>query len=147
MAESAKTKQSIEAFKAYLSEVIKDKEAIHLGEDGNIYLAGVVGIVQEVTQGLLPLYLSRTLAQAAIITRKLKAKNINYLTICSNKHNLTDDEPRGEQMLFEWGRSSDLYPDKTEWLNLDNHGNEPIMIKSSFSLVGKIRHRGWPKGS
>ena len=90
------------------------------------------------------MYLSRTLAQAAMITRKLKAKNLNYLTICSNKHNLTDDEPRGEQMIFEWGRSSDLYPDKTAWLNLDNHGNEPIMIKSSFSLVGRIRHRGWP---
>jgi hypothetical protein len=144
VAESAKKKQSIESFKQFLSEAIKDKEAIHLGEDGDIYLAGVVGIVQEVTQGLLPLYLSRTLAQAAMITRKLKAKNINYLTIFSNKHNLTDDEPRGEQMLFEWGYSSDFYPDKTEWLNLDNQGNGPIMIKSSFSLVGKIRHRGWP---
>ena len=141
MVESAKTKQSIEAFKAYLSEAIKEKEAIHLGEDGNIYLAGVVGIVQEVTQGLLPLYLSRTLAQAAIITRKLKAQNINYLAICSNKHNLTDDEPRGEQMLFEWGYSQDLYPDKPQWFDSES---PPIMVKSSFSLVGRIRHRGWP---
>jgi hypothetical protein len=145
MAESAKTKQSIEAFKQFLSEAIKDKDAILLGEDGNIYLAGVVGIVQEVTQGLMPLYLSRTLAQAARITKKLKSENINYLTICSNKHNLTDDEPRGEQMLFEWGYSQDLYPDKHEWLNLGSNENQPIMVTSSFSFVGKIRHRGWPK--
>jgi len=96
MAESAKTKQSIESFKQFLSEAIQDKEAIHLGEDGDIYLAGVVGIVQEVTQGLLPLYLSRTFSQAASIVSKLKAANISYLTIFSSKHNLTDDEPRGE---------------------------------------------------
>ena len=91
VAKSAKIKQSIEAFKQFLSEAIQDKDAILLGEDGNIYLAGVVGIVQEVTQGLIPLYLSRTLAQAARITRKLKFENINYLTIYSNKHNQTQN--------------------------------------------------------
>ena len=60
MAESAKIKQSIESFKQYLSEVVKDKEAIIIGEDSNIHLAGVVGIVQEVTDGLIPLFIGRT---------------------------------------------------------------------------------------
>ena len=142
--ESAKTKASIEAFKAYLSEAVKDKDAILLGEDGNIYLAGIVGIVQEVTQGLMPLYISRSLSQAARIIKKLNAEKSNYLMICDNKHNLTDDEPRGQQMLFEWGLGKDLYPDVHAWANISSDAKEPILVKSSFSLVGKIRHRGWP---
>ena len=59
MSESARTQQSIESFKQYLSEAIKDKDAILLGEEGNMYLAGVVGIVQEVTQGLMPLFIGK----------------------------------------------------------------------------------------
>ncbi len=144
MSESVKTKQSIESFKQYLSEAIKDKDAVLLGEEGNMYLAGVVGIVQEVTEGLIPLFIARTVSQAAKIKRKLDANNYNYLTIFDNKHNLTDDEPRGEQMLFKWGFTQDIYPEKYKWLNLEENDNSPILVASSFSLVGEIRHRGWP---
>ena len=144
MPESVKMQQSIESFKQYLSEAIKDKDAVLLGEEGNMYLAGVVGIVQEVTEGLIPLFIARTVVQAAKIKKKLDADNYNYLTIFDNKHNLTDDEPRGEQMVFKWGFTKDLYPKKHKWLNLKDHENTPILVESSFSLVGEIRHRGFP---
>ena len=142
MSETAVTQQSIESFKQYLSEAIKDKEAILLGEDGNMYLAGVVGIVQEVTEGLIPLFIARTVSQIAKIKQKLEAENYNYLTILDSKHNLTDDEPRGEQMVFKWGFSKDIYSEKHKWFNLEANEKSPIMVASSFSLVGQIRHRG-----
>ena len=144
MSESIKTQQSIESFKQYLSEAVKDKDAILLGEEGNMYLAGVVGIVQEVTQGLMPLFIARTAMQAAKIKRKLDADAYNYLTIFDNKHNLTDDEPRGEQIVFNWGLTQELYPAKHKWLKLSDDENAPILVESSFSLVGEIRHRGFP---
>ena len=148
MAESAKIKQSIESFKQYLSEVVKDKEAIIIGEDSNIHLAGVVGIVQEVTDGLIPLFIGRTGLQLAQIQKKLKAANLNYLTILDNKHNLTDDEPRNEQIVFEWGMANEVYPEQYKIAYGDNtidETNAPIMVKSSFNLVGAIKHRGFPK--
>jgi len=144
MSESAKTQQSIESFKQYLSEVIKDKDAILLGEESNMYLAGVVGIVQEVTQGLIPLFIARTALQAAKIKQKLDAGDYNYLIIFDNKHNLTDDEPRGEQLVFNWGFAQELYPAQHRWLKLKESDNKPLLVESSFSLVGEIRHRGFP---
>jgi len=143
MSESIKVKQSLESFKQYLSEAVNDKDAILLGEDGNMYLAGIVGIVQEVTQGLIPLFIARTVSQIAKTKQKLEAENYHYLTIFDSKHNLTDDEPRGEQIVFNWGFTQDLHPAKHKWLKLEHDDNSPIMVESSFSLVGEIRHRGW----
>ena len=126
MAESAKIKQARESFKQYISESIQDKTAILMGIDKNIYLAGVVGIVLEVTKGLVPLFIGRSAVELANITQVLKASKANYLTIFDSKHNLTDDEPRGEQLVFDWRIKDDA-----------------IMVSSSYSLVGKIRHRGF----
>ena len=65
MVESLKVKQARESFKQYLSESIKDKTAILMGIDKNIYLAGVVGIVLEVTKGLVPLFIGRSAVELA----------------------------------------------------------------------------------
>ncbi len=127
MPESAKIKQAIESFKAYLSEALADKTAIVIGEDKNIYLTGVVGIVLEVTQGLMPLFIGRTAQELASITKLLGDTKANYLTIFDAKHNLTDDEPRGEQLLFDW--------------RVNDQGQ--LLVRSSYSLVGKMRHRGF----
>ena len=60
MPESAKIKQSIQAFKDYLSEKVSSYDAVVIGEDKNIYLAGIVGIIQEVSKGLLSIFIGRT---------------------------------------------------------------------------------------
>ena len=125
MPESAKVKQSIQAFKDYLSEAIQGKTAIVLGIDKNIYLQGIVNTVQEVTKGLIPLFIGRTALELANITQVLKASNLDYLSVFDNKHNLTDDEPRGEQLVFDWQLK-----------------DGSLLVTSSYSLVGKIRHRG-----
>jgi hypothetical protein len=126
MPESAKVVQSIESFKAYLSEALQGKDAVVIGEDKNIYLAGIVGIVQEVGQGLLPIYIGRTALQLAKIKTKIAMAEIDALWVFDNKHNLTDDEPRGEQLVFDWGLK-----------------DGSLLVSSSYSLVGKIRHRGF----
>ena len=125
MSESSKVKQARESFKQYLSESIQDKTAIVLGIDKNIYLQGVVNIIQEVTRGMLPLFIGRSVHELANITKVLKASNADYLSVFDNKHNLTDDEPRGEQLIFDWEAK-----------------DGSLMVSSSYSLVGKIRHRG-----
>lgn len=125
MLESSKVKQSIQSFKDYLSEAIQGKTAIVLGIDKNIYLQGVVNIIQEVTRGMLPLFIGRSVHELANITQVLKTSNADYLSVFDNKHNLTDDEPRGEQLVFDWQLK-----------------DGSLLVTSSYSLVGKIRHRG-----
>ena len=126
MAESEKVKQAKESFKQYLSEAIKGKTAILIGEDKNIYLTGIVGIVLEVTKGMLPLFIGRNAVELANVTQVLRASDADYLTIFDSKHNLTDDEPRGEQLVFGWHVKDDS-----------------LMVSSSYNLVGEIKHRGW----
>jgi len=126
MAESEKVKQAKESFKQYLSEAIKGKTAILIGEDKNIYLTGIVGIVLEVTKGMLPLFIGRNAVELANITQVLRASDADYLTIFDNKHNLTDDEPRGEQLVFNWHVKDDS-----------------LMVSSSYDLVGEVKHRGF----
>ncbi len=129
MSESAEIKQAKESFKQYLYEALQGKTAILLAIDKNVYLQGVVNIVQEVTKGLLPLFIGRNPMEIAKIVEVLKETEADYLTIIENKHNLTDDEPRGEQLVFDW--------------QIQQGGALPgILVTTSYSLVGKIRHRG-----
>jgi len=128
MNEKIKVKQSIVSFRAYLTEVIADKTAIALWIDKNIHLVGLVSIVQEVTQGLTPLFIARTPKQYAQIQSIFKqAPDANVLSIFEVKHNLEDDEPRREQLIFDWAVNK----------------NSTLDVKTSCSLVGKVRHRGW----
>ena len=117
---------SINAFKDFFSETLPHYDAVVIGEDKNIYLAGIVGIVQEVTEGLTPLYIGRTALQLAKIKSKIMKAEINAFWIFDSKHNLTDDEPRGEQLVFDWEMKDDQ-----------------LLVKSSYSLVGKVRHQGF----
>ena len=47
-------------------------------------------------------------------------------------------------MVFNWGLTQELYPAKHKWLKLSEDESAPILVESSFSLVGEIRHRGFP---
>ena len=125
MTESTTIKTSIESLKAYLSESLKAYDAVVIAEDKNIYLVGVVGIVQEVTRGLMPMYIERSVMELKNIKEQVDANGLEVIYIFDNKENLTDDEPRGEQVVFKWYLKD---------------GN--LMIASDYTLVGKIRHRG-----
>ena len=125
MTESKNAELQRDAFRDFLSEKIKDYDAVVIAEDKNLHLAGTVGIVQEISQGMIPMYIGRTALELANIKTKLTAENINAFWIFDNKHNCVDDEPRYQQLVFSWEVQD---------------GN--ILVKSSHALVGKIRHRG-----
>lgn len=125
MAESETTKAATASFRAFLSEKWRDYDAVVIAEDKNIYLQGVIGIVQAVTKGQLPMYIARSVIELKEIKVLVTTKAINVFYIFDNKENLTDDEPRGEQVVFKW------------YLH-DGH----LMVSSDYTLVGKIRHRG-----
>ena len=124
--ESKAVEIHLASFRDFLSEKIKGYDAVAISEDKNIFLTGIVGIVQEVSLGLLPMYIGRTALELANIKKKLTRENINAFWIFDNKHNCMDDEPRYEQLVFKW---------KLE------EGN--LLVSSSHRLVGKIRHRGF----
>lgn len=125
MTESTTIKTATESLKAYLSELLKAYDAVVIAEDKNIYLVGVVGIVQEVTRGLLPMYIARSVTELRDIKAKVDANGLDVFYIFDNKENLTDDEPRGEQVAFRWELKD---------------GN--LMVSSDYTLVGEIQHRG-----
>ena len=125
MTESTTIKTATESLKAYLSESLKAYDAVVIAEDKNIYLVGVVGIVQEVTQGLLPIYIARSVTELRDIKAKVDANWLDVFYIFDNKENLTDDEPRCEQVAFRWELKD---------------GN--LMVSSDYTLVREIRHRG-----
>lgn len=102
MAESAKIKQSIESFKQYLSEVVKDKEAIVIGEDSNIHLAGVISVVQEATQGKIPLYIGKSVHQLRVICRQMINDGLRAFYLLDNKYDINATEPQGQNLIKEW---------------------------------------------
>ncbi len=126
MSKSKTAELHLDAFRDFLSEKIKGYDAVIIAEDKNIHLTGIVGIVQEVSKGLLPMYIGRTALELANIKSKTTANKINAFWIFDNKHNCTDDEPRYEQLIFKWQLEE---------------GN--LLVSSSHRLVGTIHHRGF----
>ena len=126
MTESKNAQLQRDAFCDFLSEKIKDYDAVVIAEDKNLHLAGIVGIVQEVSQGMIPMYIGRTALELANIKTKLTAENINAFWIFDNKHNCVDDEPRCQQLVFNWEVQ-----------------NSNFLVKSSNRLLGEVRHRGF----
>lgn len=128
MTDKIDPKASTEALKTYLAEEIKTHNIIALWIDKNIYLVGLIRLIQEVTKGLTPLCIARTAAEFAKIKMLLDTNpDIKPLLIYDIKYNLFDDEPRGEQLAFNWKIGD----------------GDIINVESSYSLVGKIRHRGF----
>ena len=125
MAESEKVKTSMESLKLFLSEKLKDYDTVVISEDKNIYLAGVVGIIQSLTMGLIPIYIARSVIELKNIKQKLGETACNAFYIFDCKHNQCDDEPRNEQIVFNW--------------IIDN---DQLLITSSHRLIGEVRHKG-----
>ncbi len=128
MAAKIDPKASTEALKTYLAEEVKTHNIIAIWIDKNIYLVGLINLIQEVTKGLVPMCIARTAAEFAKIKMHLETNpDIKPLLIYDIKHNLVDDEPRGEQLAFNW--------------KINDGGI--INVESSYSFVGEIKHRGW----
>ena len=62
--------ESTEALKTYLSNELKTHNLIALWIDKNIYLVGLINIIQEVTKGLTPMCIARTALEFAKIKKQ-----------------------------------------------------------------------------
>jgi len=77
-------------------------DAIVIGEDQNISLYGVISIVQEATQGKMPLYIGKSVHQLRIIHHQLINDGIRAFYLLDNKYDINTTEPQGQNLIKEW---------------------------------------------
>ena len=77
-------------------------DAIVIGEDQNMSLYGVVSIVQEATQGKIPLYIGKSVHQLRIIHHQLINDGLRAFYLLDNKYDLNTTEPQGQNLIKEW---------------------------------------------
>ncbi|WP_440617465.1 hypothetical protein [Cysteiniphilum sp. 6C5] len=100
---------SIKRFKIYLSEKLQDKEAVIVsdyyafGTSQHFFDTGIIGIIQEITHGLLPIYIALDIVQFSHIKEKLDAKGVPVFIIFEDKSNLKHDTSKDKILFnFDW---------------------------------------------
>jgi len=76
--------------------------AIVIGEDQNMSLYGVISVVQEATQGKIPLYIGKSVHQLRVIYRQLINDGLRAFYLLDNKYDSNTTEPQGQNLIKEW---------------------------------------------
>jgi hypothetical protein len=82
---------SVERFTAFLSEKLQDQDAVIISDyyalatSQRFVDSGIIGIVQAVTDGLLPIYIARHIVQFSNIKEKLEKQGLSFFIILENK--------------------------------------------------------------
>ncbi|WP_440682940.1 hypothetical protein [Cysteiniphilum halobium] len=99
----------LERFKVYLSEQLQNKEAVILSEyyafatTRRFFDTGLIGVIQEVTAGLLPIYIALDILQFSHIKEKLEAQGVSSFIIFEDKANIKQDQLVSEKLIdFDW---------------------------------------------
>lgn len=77
-------------------------DAIVIGEDQNMSLYGLIFVVQEATQGKIPLYIGKSVHQLRVIYRQLINDGLRAFYLLDNKYDLNTTEPQGQNLIKEW---------------------------------------------
>ncbi|WP_440617843.1 hypothetical protein [Cysteiniphilum sp. 6C5] len=100
---------SLERFKVYLSEQLQNKEAVILSEyyalatTKRFVDTGLIGVIQEVTAGLLPIYIALDILQFSHIKEKLEMQGVSSFIIFEDKANIKQDQLASEKLIdFDW---------------------------------------------
>ena len=97
---------SVKTGKQQLKKILTNKtiryDAIVIGEDQNMSLYGVISIVQEATQGKMPLYIGKSVHQLRIIHHQLINDVIRAFYLLDNKYDIDTTEPQGQNLIKEW---------------------------------------------
>ena len=75
---------------------------IVIGEDQNISLYGVISVVQEATQGKIPLYIGKSVHQLRVICRQMINDGLRAFYLLDNKYDINATEPQGQNLIKEW---------------------------------------------
>lgn len=122
----------IDPSKLTLHKIITTKairyNAIVIGEDQNMSLYGVVSIVQEATQGKIPLYIAKSLHQLRAIRRQLINNGIRAFYLLDNKYDINTTEPQGQNLIKEW--------------HIENH---VVLITSDYQYIKDVPYRVFDK--
>ena len=115
MAENTDTNNghsSIERFTAFLSEKLQDQDAVIISDyyalatSQRFVDSGIIGIVQAVTDGLLPIYIARHIVQFSNIKEKLEKQGLSSFIILEDKGssgNIQHDQLVGGKLIdFDW---------------------------------------------
>ncbi|WP_119328385.1 hypothetical protein [Cysteiniphilum halobium] len=99
----------LERFKVYLSEQLQNKEAVILSEyyafatTKRFVDTGLIGLIQEVTAGLLPIYIALDILQFSHIKEKLETQGVSSFIIFEDKANIKQDQLASEKLIdFDW---------------------------------------------
>ena len=77
-------------------------DAIVIGEDQNMSLYGVISVVQEATQGKIPLYIGKSIHQLRVIHNQLINDGLRAFYLLDNKYDINATEPQGQNLIKEW---------------------------------------------
>ena len=77
-------------------------DAIVIGEDQNMSLYGVISVVQEATQGKMPLYIGKSIHQLRVIHNQLINDGLRAFYLLDNKYDSNTTEPQGQNLIKEW---------------------------------------------
>lgn len=83
-------------------------DAIVIGEDQNMSLYGVISVVQEATQGKIPLYIGKSINQLRAIRHQLINEGLRAFYLLDNKYELQATEPQGQNLIKEWRIEKDV---------------------------------------
>ena len=96
-------------------------DAIVIGEDQNMNIFGVISVVQEATQGKIPLYIGKSVQQLRIIHHKLIKDSLRAFYLLDNKYEINATEPQGQNLIKEW--------------HIENH---VVLITSDFPCIKDV---------
>ena len=77
-------------------------DALVIGEDQNASLYGVISVVQEATQGKIPLYIGKSVHQLRVIHNQLINDGLRAFYLLDNKYDSNTTEPQGQNLIKEW---------------------------------------------
>ncbi|WP_440993681.1 hypothetical protein [Cysteiniphilum litorale] len=91
-----------------LSLRLKDYDAIVVGEDKKMYIAGIIPLINDANINfMLPIYIAQTTRHIALIKTKLETAGIRVIYILDNRYTIEENEPTGEELIKLWHIEND----------------------------------------
>jgi hypothetical protein len=125
---------SNEKITEFLLKRLNKYNCVVIAEDKNLYLSGMVILVQSLTQGMMPLYLAKTTAELSAIHLQMLHQNIKTFYIMDNHFKCTVNEPLGKDLIVKFGIEYDCILCTDD--DPDNFKNVvyPVFGKAAFDL-------------
>jgi hypothetical protein len=99
--------KNTELIKNHLHDRLDAYDCVVIAEDMSMYLAGSVCLIQELTDGLKPLYIARTVNQFRVLRKKLSKAKLKVFYVMDNYFLTFDGESEGKDLIYEYELEND----------------------------------------